>query len=58
MTGLLYDRSGARASYWLKRAAANLDLAVQCCGGEESKEIDEMESRCDELAKKLAEQGR
>lgn len=58
MTGLLYDKSGAKPSYWLKRAACNLDLALQCCGSEESTEIDQMESRCDELAKKLEEQGR
>ena len=49
------DPSGGHASYWLRRAAMNLDCAVQCCGTDESGEIDAMESRCDELATLLKE---
>lgn len=52
------DPSGGKASYWLRRAAANLDCAVQCCGTGDSTEIDAMEARCDELAASLKEQGR
>jgi hypothetical protein len=52
------DKSGGKASYWLRRAAMNLDCAVQCCGTDDSAEIDAMEQRCDELAAKLKEQGR
>jgi len=52
------DRSGGKASYWLRRAASNLDLAVQCSDGKEAEEIDAMEQRCDELAAMLKEQGR
>lgn len=52
------DKSGGKASYWLTRAAMNLDFAVQCCGTEESDEIAAMEARCDELAARLKEQGR
>ncbi len=47
------DPSGGKASYWLRRAARMLDCAVQCCGTEDSEEIDRMERRCDELAVKL-----
>lgn len=46
-----------QASYWLQRAAGNLDNAVQCCGSDESTEIDAMESRCDELAAILQARG-
>lgn len=52
------DPSGGKASYWLQRAAAMLDCAVQCCGTDDSTEIDQMESRCDELADKLKAEGR
>lgn len=52
------DPSVGKASYWLTKAATALDCAVQCCGTEDSKEIDAMEDRCDELAAKLKEMGR
>lgn len=53
----LDDRSGAKASYWLRKASAALDCAVQCCGTDDSAEIDRIEDRCDELAAKLAAEG-
>jgi hypothetical protein len=52
------DPSRGKASYWLKRAAANLDCAVQRSGGQEAVEIDAMEGRCDELAAELQAVGR
>jgi hypothetical protein len=53
----MIDPSGGKASWWLTLAAANLDCAVQCCGTEDSAEIDAMEKRCDELAAKLKKEG-
>jgi hypothetical protein len=52
-----YDPSGGKASYWLTKAANNLDCAVQCCGSPESAEITEMEARCDELADIMKKRG-
>jgi hypothetical protein len=51
------DPSGGKASYWLRKAAAALDCAVQCCGTPEVDEIDAMEGRCDDLAAYLGDLG-
>lgn len=55
---MIHDPSEGKASYWLGRAATMLDCAVQCCGTDDTDEIDRMEERCDELAAKLAKEGR
>jgi hypothetical protein len=54
MRARLDDPSGGKPSYWLRRAALNLDCAIQCCDERDAAdEIDHMEARCDELAVKF-----